>query len=100
MYMYLYVQETYTHTWYKYIQYTSIYIVHILEFPLTVQRTDVNNYYYYLHSYQRNRGKQKLNGLFQVQILIGCRAGIKPRQFKSRAFALNHFFDAVTLLCH
>ena len=91
MYTYLYIQETYTHTRYKYIQYTGIHIVHILEFPLTVQRTDVNNYYYYLHSYPRNRGKQKSNDLFQVQILISSRARIEPRQFKSRAFALNHF---------
>lgn len=88
------------HTQYKYIQYAGIHIVHIYEFPLTVQRTDVNNYYYYLHSYPRNRGKLKSNGLFQVQMLIGGRAGIEPRQFKSRAFALNHLFDAVTLLCH
>lgn len=86
------------HTQYKYTIYRHSCVL-IFEFPLTVQRTDVNNYYYYLHSYQET-GKPKSNGLFQVQILIGGRAGIEPRQFKSRAFALNHLFDAVTLLCH
>lgn len=51
MYRYIYTRN-------KYIQYTGMCIVCILEFPLIVQRTQINNYYYYPHSYQRNKGKQ------------------------------------------
>ena len=50
--------DTHIYTWNKYIQYTGMCIACILEFPLTVQRTQIKNYYYYPHSYQRNKGKQ------------------------------------------